>query len=50
MVLGTRMVDWREVRREGSRGWVGVRGIRMGVVVGVGGGIEWWWWWVVARY
>ncbi len=33
MVLGFRIADWREVRRVGSRGVVGLRGMRIGVVV-----------------
>ncbi len=33
MVLGFRIADWREVRRVGSRGEVGLRGMRIGVVV-----------------
>lgn len=40
IVFGTRRADWREVRREGSRGWVGVRGMRMGVGVVEVVGIE----------
>lgn len=35
MVLGLRSAVCREVRRAGSRGEVGVRGMRMGVVVEV---------------
>lgn len=31
MVLGFRIASWREVWRAGSRGEVGVRGMRMGV-------------------
>ena len=33
MVWGLRIAFWREVRRAGSRGVVGVRGMRVGVVV-----------------
>ncbi len=34
MVWGVRRADWREVRRGGSRGAVGWRGMGMGVGVG----------------
>ena len=37
MVLGLRIASWREARRVGSRGEVGVRGMRMGEVVEVVG-------------
>lgn len=49
MVLGARRACWREARREGSRGEVGARGMRMGAVgsgamvgleaLGYGGGV-----------
>lgn len=42
MVSGLRIASWREVRREGSRGEVGVRGMRIGRVglVAIGRGVS----------
>lgn len=45
IVCGFRIAAWREVRREGSRGEVGVRGMRIGGVglaaIGAGVGGSW---------